>query len=153
MLRFALGILILFVFCFSKTEPRTTSGMVKKYYLVADWSANYDSAFRLASMAGKLLDAPVELRGLKPDPMYGLTTDEICGCGEMHGYIPRGRFDDGDQVSIEFSSEYSFPIQNVYLVMVGSGDSLHLGATQTKLKDFFPGNTLFSDSVFMGCMH
>ena len=93
------------------------------------------------------------------DMDLGLTDTTTCGCGLRHGYIPRGRFDEGDYVSIELSESYEIDtpgneIQR-YIVVVASYPS-HVELLRDRIvniRKVYPDARYFESEVYTGCMH
>ena len=87
-------IILIFIICL--TYPlQAQEPISKKSFLIIYSSKNYNSALKIATDARKKLNLEINLRGYYEDKENGLKTDSVCGCGEIHEYIPRGRFDDG----------------------------------------------------------
>lgn len=114
---------------------------------------NYDRALKLAKEASKSLELEFKSRGNSPAKQGGLTSDEVCSCGIKHGYVPRGRYDDGEYVSIEYSNNYESFRNGYYIVMVCSGDPEELVQQLPKIKEHYHDAYIKNDKVYLGCMH
>lgn len=90
------------------------------------------------------------------DKEVGLIDTSHCGCGEQHGYIGRGRFDEGDYVSIELNSWYEFetvkPVYTVVVLSSPSSDPL-LREKIKNIKRKYSDSIYFEEEVYTGCMH
>lgn len=144
-------LLLLFATCsFGQDDLDMTS---EKSFLIISSTKKYNQALRQAQKAANKLVIPMDFRGMTNDQNQGLTSNETCGCGEKHGYLPRGRYDDGKYISIEYSSAYDGFSPNYYIVIIASGpkDELKslLPETQKQFKDAY----IKSTKIYMGCMH
>lgn len=72
--------------------------LVEKSFLILYSGKNYDIAVDFTKKVSINLVSKLDLRSLSPHHGFtvGLTSELIYGCGQNHGYIPRGRFDDGN---------------------------------------------------------
>jgi hypothetical protein len=127
--------------------------MVKKSYLILQSTTSYSAAMNTAKKASEQLGATLDLRGYVFDFKAGLRATEACGCGEMHGYVPRGRSDDGDYVSIEHSSGINGFTEGLYIVVAGSGKRSTLNPIQKKAQAFYADAYIKDAEVYIGCMH
>jgi hypothetical protein len=122
-------------------------------FLIIHSSKNYDEAMKVAKEAHSKLGIEINLRGYYHDEEFGLKTDVPCDCGEVHGYTARGRFDDGDYVSIEHSDSYSEFTKGLYIVIVASGGKQDLTAALSEVKGFYSDAYIKTASIYVGCMH
>lgn len=126
--------------------------MESKEFLIAKSTKSYEEAKKLAEKLSKDLNITLNLRELKPHKTHFLTfSKKEC---EMYGYpcyVPRGRYDDGEYISIEHSDYYEAFTKGYYIVMVASGRQLSksLKKVRTKVKDAYVKKA----KVYMGCMH
>lgn len=141
---------LLFSFASSAQEDLAT---VSKGFTIVLSTKSYDAALKVAKEASDKLQIEFQERGNYPNPEGGLSNDEICGCGESHGYLPRGRYDDGKYVSIEYSSSYSSFAEGYYIVIVNSGDRKELDQDLPSVRDHFKNAYVKNDKVYVGCMH
>ncbi|RZS91897.1 hypothetical protein [Aquimarina brevivitae] len=142
-----------------KAQSETFNPEVKKYFLITYATKNYEAAFHHANDISKKLALKLDLRELQAyDKTLGLTwAASICeGDGwEYPCYIPRGRYDDGIYVSIEWSDGYKNFSKGYYIVMVASTQNFDkdlkklLNHVQTHIPDAY----IKSSMIYMGCMH
>ena len=121
-------------------------------------TSDFEEAHKIAEEACKNLG--IEFRDNHYyDEALGLNDSTICGCGESHGYFPRGRFDDGVYVSIELSSSYEAlkVTEFKYVVIVNSQvtseeieENDHL---MLDIMHFYPDSFYFTSDMYIGCMH
>ncbi|MFK8045586.1 MAG: hypothetical protein AB8B72_08825 [Crocinitomicaceae bacterium] len=126
---------------------------VKRSFLIVKSTKNYSSALKTAKQASFKLNCELNLRGMVSDSIAGLTSIDTCGCGEIHGYYPRGRYDNGAYVSIEYSNLFSGFAKGYYIVVVASGNSEDVKKELPKAKLIFPDAYIKSTSIYMGCVH
>lgn len=126
---------------------------VSKSFLIVSSTKNYSAALKSAQKAANKMGIPMNLRNCYKDKEEGLTSSEICGCGEKHGYIPRGRGDDGQYISIEYSSSYENFSPGYYIVVVSSGEEEAVKSLLTRAQEFNKSAYVKKSNVYMGCMH
>jgi len=126
---------------------------VSRAFTVILSTKKYDSALKVAKEASKKLGLEYKTRGNYPSEQGGLTSDDVCGCGLKHGYIERGRNDDGQYISIEYSSNYVSFADGYYIVIVSSGDRKDLVQQLPKVKDHYHDAYIKNEMVYFGCMH
>lgn len=95
----------------------------------------------------------MNLRNCYKDNENGLTSSEVCGCGEKHGYIPRGRYDNGEYISIEYSSSFENFTQGFYIVVISSGEAKEVEKLLPMAKKYSKDAYAKKSDVYMGCMH
>ncbi|TNE76390.1 MAG: hypothetical protein EP333_02670 [Bacteroidetes bacterium] len=126
----------------------------EKYYVVLGEYRSYSKALRKAQKNANQIPSPLNLRNLIPDTEIGLTSNEVCGCGEKHGYIPRGRYDDGKYISIEFSNGlYDQETDGYYVVVLYSGSSEEAKQIFDQSREKIKNIKVINGKVYMGCMH
>lgn len=146
--------LISILFCIVlNTESQTIENTESKSFLIIQSTKSYNRALKKAQLACNDLSFTLNLRNLFRDKTNGLTTNEVCGCGEKHGYIARGRYDDGEYISIEYSSSYEAFAPNYYIVVVASGKRTELNDLLPKIREEYPDAYIKESSVYVGCMH
>ncbi len=66
-------------------------------------------------------------------------------------YVPRGRYDDGIYISIEYSNSYENFKDGYYIVIAASGDDVkeYLKPVKEVVKDAY----VKSSKVYIGCLH
>jgi len=92
-------------------------------FLVADEVKTYQEAVELANDVSSQMNIKLDLRGLVAYEGGGLTVpDSICKLHDVSypAYTPRGRWDDGVYVSIEWSDDYEDVAESKYIVVVSS---------------------------------
>ncbi len=145
--------IVIFVIIFGTNCVSAQEEISDVSFLIIHSTKNYDSALKIAKEASKKLELKLNLRGYYEDKIDGLDTDEKCGCGELHGYLPRGRFDNGDFISIEYTNSYEEFVNGFYIVVTSSGDKKELIKSLNKVKDFYNDAYIKEASVYVGCMH
>lgn len=130
---------------------------VKKSFLIIYSSKDYKSALNTAKKASKELNLTLDLRDLAPcdDPITGLTIP-IDENDEQGGYIyvPRGRNDDGDFISIEYTTAYVDFAKGYYIVVASCGNpkDKKMKALLKKVKAKYPDAYIKTSLVYMGCI-
>lgn len=144
-----------FLFMFgSGTPPQDDSGLTTtKSFLIIQSTKSYDSALRKAQLACNKLGYPLDLRGMFKNKEGGLTSNNVCGCGQKHGYMPRGRYDDGEYISIEYSTSYLAFTPGYYMVVVASGKRETLNPLLPTIRAHYEDAYIKNSEVYMGCMH
>ena len=122
-------------------------------FLIIASSTNYDDAQTIALEAQKNLELEYPASSYYPDKKEGFKTDEICGCGEIHSYFPRGRYDDGNYVSIEYSSAYEGFTEGYYIVIVSSGQKESVQKELPKVQEKYDQAYIKNSEIYVGCMH
>lgn len=136
-----------------EVEDIIENATAKKSYLILQSTTSYSAAMNTAKKASEQLGAKLDLRGYVFDFKEGLRATEACGCGEIHGYTARGRYDDGNYVSIEHSSGINGFTEGLYIVVAGSGDRNTLKPLQKKAQAYYKDAYIKDAEVYMGCMH
>lgn len=142
-------IALLSITAFGQTDNQS----VKKSFLIINSSKNYSKSLKKAQKAANSLGIPMNLRNMYENPEGGLSSSETCGCGEQHGYIPRGRGDDGKYISIEYSSAFLTFKKLFYIVVVASGERDELTKLLPEIRKYYPDAYIKDSPVYMGCMH
>ena len=127
--------------------------MVKRSFLIIQSTKSYNAALRKAQLASNKLGLTLNLNGNYADKEEGLTNNEICDCGVKHGYIPRGRYDNGDYISIEYSSAFDSFTEGYYIVVVSSGNRENVEKSLPKTKEHYKDAYIKDSKVYVGCMH
>ena len=130
---------------------------VYKGFVILQSTKSYEAAFRTVNKARKLLDVPVDLRDLVENVDGGLRymdTDPGEGDGGLCEYIPRGRWDDGVYLSIEYSDYFEGFTVGYYIVVLASGpvNEILYNAVEDAFT-FYPDVYIKKSSVHIGCMH
>jgi hypothetical protein len=127
--------------------------MINNSYLILLSTKSYSAAMYAAKQARAKLDLLINYRGYVFDFKEGLKDTTACGCGEIHSYVPRGRFDDGNYVSIEHTNSFTEFPNGYYIVVAASGDRKKIKPTLAKANLFFADAYIKDAEVFIGCMH
>lgn len=147
------------VFTQVKAQDPSMNMETKKYYLIAASMKDYDAALKKAKSLSTSLDLELNLRDLKPqEDGSGLTWDQSTCEGdnwEYPCYVARGRYDDGDYISIEWSNAISGFSKGYYVVVISSQSEYgtHLKEVLTKVRTVVKDAYVKSAMVYMGCMH
>lgn len=117
------------------------SSTIEKSLVILRSSGNYSAAAKTAKEASQSLGIKLNLRGLSPNKKTGLTfSKESCMSGpiqEFPCYQARGKNDDGEYLSVEFSSEYKEMRPGLFIVVAYSGDKTGAQDTLKKSKSKF----------------
>jgi len=128
---------------------------VKKYFVIVQSVKDYSKAKTTAVKIAGSLKQKLDLRNLKPNKTAGLTYSKK-DCENEGGYpcyFSRGRYDNGDYVSIEWSNAFEGFAKGYYIVIIYSGDKEEATAILKKAKPFFKDTYIKQASIYMGCMH
>jgi hypothetical protein len=111
-----------------------------------------------AKTAAAKLKFKLDLRDLKKNPDTGLSWNKkICEdeWDEYPCYVARGRYDDGDYVSIEYSDAYSGFQKGYYIVIISSGEKgvPEIKSALIKAKKYYKDAYAKTTKVYVGCMH
>jgi hypothetical protein len=128
---------------------------IKKSFVIVQSIKNYKTAKATAERAAAVLHQTLDLRGLKPHAASGLTfADSVCeNEGGYPCYIARGRFDDGDYISIEWSNAINGFAKGYYVVVTGAGSKEETTVLLKKAKKVFKDAYIKQAEVYIGCMH
>lgn len=151
--------LVLLLFCLPLAlRAQEDVPLIRKSFIVITATRSYSEALKNAKSAVAKLGYPLDLRGLHPNKQIGLTltrADADSNGWEYPVNYPRGRYDDGKYISIEYSSGYDGWKPNRYLVMVWSGNALDPERKKilNDVKKIFTSVELRSANIYIGCMH
>ncbi len=148
-----LTFLTFLLFNFTSPYQDIPSQSVSKSFLIIKSTKNYSSALNKAQLACNKLGTTLNLRNLSEDKEEGLSTSETCGCGTNHGYLPRGRYDDGQYISIEYSSAFEGFTPDYYMVVVASGERATLKKYLPEVQKHYKLAYIKDTDVYMGCLH
>ena len=133
------------------------SPWVKKKFVIISSTKNYDNALAVAKLASNKLKQKLDLRGLTPDKKNGLTHAPKDCPPETHPcYFTRGRYDDGEHISIEYSNGFKEFAVGYYIVIIGSffkAENDIITKLLDKAKVHFPDVYAKDSEVYLGCMH
>ena len=138
--------------------PDVSSAVEEKAFVIVASSNNYSEAVQVAALVAQEFDWKVDLRGLSEDRAIGLTySREDCeeSSWDFPCYVPRGRFDDGVWVSVEYSSTYDGLSRGLYIVVAASGalEDPDIPDTLARVRDRFPSAFVHRAPVNLGCLH
>jgi hypothetical protein len=129
-----------------------------KEFVIIKSTPSFNEATQSAAKAAAALGVRLNLRGLSPNLRTGLTfSKEECARSEFPYpcYVPRGRWDDGTYVSVEWSSEYELFARALYVVMIASNvpGSSETGRILDAARRLYPDAYAKRAKVSVGCMH
>lgn len=131
---------------------------IQKEVLIAHSGKDYTKAMAIAKKLSTQLKLKLDLRGLKPNKELGLS-DSKKNCEEGFGffpcYVPRGHYEDGSYISIEYSDSFEGFAKGYYIVVVAhyqTGNSA-IKTLLTKTKKIIPDAYIKRTSVYTGCIH
>ncbi len=128
---------------------------VEKAFLLVAASKDWDTARSTASQAAQALAMEIKVN-VEPHPSEGLSFDEKT-CQEngfpFPCYVPRGRHDDGEFVSVEWSSAYEGFTPGLYIVVVASGPEAEVKKQLEAAREVYGDAYIKKARVYMGCMH
>jgi hypothetical protein len=139
-------------FSFAQDESPYT----KMSFVIIQSTKNYTEAKATANKAAKALKLKLDLRNLKPHKTSGLTdTKKECedNSWDYPCYVSRGRYDNGEYVSIEWSEAFYKFTKGYYIVIVYSGEKKDANNALKKAKKVFADAYSKEAEVYMGCMH
>ena len=131
---------------------------VTKEFLILHSGKDYNKALAIAKSASTKLGLKMDLRNLKPNKELGLS-DSRSECEGTFGfypcYVPRGHYEDGAYISIEYSSSFLGFKEGYYIVVAASYE---LGNAQTKpmltkAKKIIKDAYVKQSKVYTGCIH
>lgn len=142
--------LLLVQFSFAQNNYES---FIDQSFLIIASSTDFDSAQKTAQIAKRKLGLDYPPSIYYPDKSEGFKTDEACGCGEIHGYFPRGGYDNGNYVSIEFSSGYEGFAEGYYIVIVSNGEKELVQKELPNVKKHFTQAYIKNSEIYIGCRH
>ncbi len=128
---------------------------IKKSFCIILSTKSYSEAKKIAIQAAKKTGLTTDFRGLEPNKKIGLTTPKMdVPEGEIYPqYYSRGRYDDGEFLSIEYSNAFTGFAKGYYIVVAYSGDNAEAKATLKKVKPFYKTAYIKQTEIYVGCMH
>lgn len=147
-----IALITLSKFSFAQDESPYT----KMSFVIIQSTKSYADAKATATKAAKALKLKLDLRNLKPHKTAGLTdTKKECEDNgwEYPCYVGRGRYDNGEYVSIEWSEAFYKFAKGYYIVIVYSGEKKDASTALKKAKKVFADAYSKEAEVYMGCMH
>ena len=152
------SLVLLAVSVASRGGESELSPWVEKAFVILKSTSSYEEALSFVKSAAARLNVEVDLRELSADGRLGLTFPRgTCEeeWGEFPCYFPRGRWDDGVYLSIEYSSGYKGFTSGLYIVVManGSKESEEARAALVRAKAVYPDAYMKTTLVYLGCMH
>lgn len=148
-----ISLLCFILFAISNQAVAQEDAMVDKSFLIILSTKSYGSALKKAQKACNKLGLTLNLNGNYEDKEKGLTNNSLGPTGEKLGYIPRGRYDDGDYISIEYTDAYEEFTNGYYIVVVSSGNREDVKKVLPKAKEHYKDAYIKDAKVFMGSMY
>ncbi len=153
-----LSILLLLFFLSFQIKAQEESQTEKKGFLIVSAGKNYEAMKKIASQVATKLDFKLDLRDLEYNKTEGLSfPKDTC---EAHGfefpfYLPRGRWDDGNYVSIEYTNAYEGFTPKLYILIVASysKNSPKLKETLKTVKKQYKYAYIKYADIYQGCIH
>jgi hypothetical protein len=157
-MRYILIFILAFAYYNSNAQTTTDENTpyIKKSFLIIMSSRNYAAAKTLAVKAASRLNLKFDLRGLKPNRESGLTYNakECEGNGwDYPCYVSRGRNDDGEFVTIDYSNAFKGFAKGYYIVTTASGDAAMVKKALAKVKKVYKTAYKKQTEIYIGCMH
>jgi hypothetical protein len=143
------------VHSFAQTDVES-SPFVKTWFCILYSTKNYADAKKFAQTCSKQLHFKLDFRGLSPNKETALTmTKKECkeNSFEYPAYVARGRYDNGEYISIESSDAFKGFAKNYYIVIANSGNKEEVDKTLLKVKATYKTAYMKQSEVYMGCMH
>lgn len=131
---------------------------VKKRIVILLSSKDYKQAERFARRVAAKSEVKLDLRDLKPNQSIGLTfPKQHCADGgfDYPCYIARGRYDDGEYISVEHSSAFEGFRPGYYIVVGASYENgmPEVKRSLAKFKRFASDAYAKLSKVYVGCIH
>jgi len=140
----------------SKNEVPEAQPYVNKRIVIVQSTKDYTAANKTAVKVAKQLQISLKLRGLTPHPKTGLTySSKECAKGGFDHpcYISRGRYDDGDYVSIEHSDAFQGFSKGYYIVVTASGNEKDIAVSLANAKKHYKDAYAKLTKIYIGCIH
>jgi hypothetical protein len=148
--------LILSLFLFPSHKASSEDFMdpwSEKSFVILMSTKSYDNARKVAEEASKSLKIKLNSRGLSPHIITGLTFDEkTCLAPPIEDYpcyVRREKYDDGEYISIEYSTEYKEMKPGYYIVIAFSGDKKTTITVLSKSKTHFKDASQKTVKIYM----
>jgi hypothetical protein len=157
-MKYILSLILFFAFTTlnAQTETIEERPYVKKSFVIILSSKSFAEAKRIAFEAAEKLNLKLDLRKLKPDKESGLTfSRKEC---ESNGwdypcYVSRGRYDDGEFITIDYSDAFTGFAKGYYIVTTAGGDAVFIKSVLNKVKKVYKTASIKQTEIFIGCMH
>lgn len=131
---------------------------IQKGFVIVSASKNYDAMKKMATEVSETLVYELNLRGLTPNEETGLT-HSLAECAEAEfdypWYSRRGLWDDGEYVSIEYTTDYEGFTPGLYIIVVSSHyKGMHeLTDALEHTEKFYKNAYIKYSEFYMGCSH
>ena len=136
------------------------SPWVDQSFVIVASEKSFDNALEKAGRISVQAGVPFDMQNVRFDPAHlsthgGLThSEETCvEFGEYPCYIPRGRWDAGIYLSVEYSSAIQGFTPGLYVVIAATGTKEEMQPVLTTVQKAAPDAYLKTSSVYMGCLH
>jgi hypothetical protein len=152
-------LLLVFLIFSSKNYAQEEGQFQTKYFLIIGSVKTVDEARLLARQAEQKTGFTFKDPGLLADSSTGATFPRsVCesDCGfEFPCYVARGRYDDGNYLSIEYSNAYEGFAKGFFIVVAASSAKDLSKDTQlmNKIRAQYPKCYVKKNRVYIGCMH
>ena len=154
------SILVILLFAITQINAQEDeySPYVQKGFVIIAAGKNYEAMKILAEKASENLGYELNLRGLSYNKDIGLTFSETdCLEEEMDYpcYSRRGLWDDGEYVSIEYTTNYKEFTPELYIIVVSSHDkgANELTEALEHTKKYYKNAYIKYSEIYMGCRH
>jgi len=153
-----LAFFIIIFFSFSGIYAQETADVIKKGFIIIHASKDYNLAKRVAEEASKHLKYEINYRDLEYNKFLGLSLPKsVCDSNgfEYPAYIQRGRGNNGNFISVEYTNAYNNFTLGYYIVVVASyekGNS-KLKETLKFVKKHYESAYIKYTDIYMGCIH
>jgi hypothetical protein len=154
------SILVIFLFAITQinAQEEEYSPYVQKGFVIVAAGKNYDAMKKMASEVSEKLDYELELRGLDYNKEIGLTfSEDECNDSEYDfpWYARRELWDEGEYVSIEYTTDYDGFTPELYIIVVSSHDkgSQELTDALEHTKKYYKNAYIKYSEFYMGCGH
>ena len=149
-------LLIVLLLCINSFAEETNieEMFVSKAFLIAKSTTSYKEAKSFSEKISKTLGIRIDYRGLNFNKSEFLSFSKE-ECTENGWSFPcsqaRGRYDDGQYISIEHTNWYEEFSNGYYIVVVASGKNVT--KSLAKVKKHYSDAYVKKAKVYMGCMH
>ncbi len=129
-----------------------------KYFHILISTTDFKSAQQVAEAASKKTGLAYRNSDVQPNSTTGIThpSDSCKKWGEEFPcYFPRGRWDDGAYITVEYSSGFEGFAEGYFIVIAASGSNQDVDFTDAvkKVKKFYPKSYVKRTRIWVGCMH
>ncbi len=150
---FIVCFLVLLTSLVSAADISKSSGITKSF-LIAKSTKHYREAKAFAEELSLKSGIRADFRGLLENRTSGLSEPEEHCRNEGFSYpcyIPRGRYDDGIYISVEYSDAYRGFSKGYYIVVVASGDIDK--RLIERIRHYVADAYVKKSYAYMGCIH